>query len=89
MEDQHEARLAPQSLLPNYGPVDDEVEEEKNREGDGGHVEAHAGVVLRGGVVRHSSLAGFGYFGVMLMMEGKKAAPPHDPLLSVCCSTEE
>lgn len=45
VEDEHEAGMTPEPLLADDGPVDDEVEEEQHREGRGGDVEAHAGVV--------------------------------------------
>lgn len=52
VEQQHEAGMAAQPLFTDDSPVDDEVEEEEHREGHGGHVEAHAGVVPVRGVIR-------------------------------------
>lgn len=46
MEHQDVPSTGPEALLTHNGPVDDEVEEEEDREGSGGDVEANTGVVL-------------------------------------------
>ena len=81
VEDEHEARVAPEVLHADDGGVDDEVEEEQHREGHGGDVEAHAGVVPRlrrrrgRGVVpghsRSSSAGRGGVYGALVKMKMK------------------